>query len=88
MLPEVVSAIWQGNKAQRDEDVSWAAALQISTCDDDPPSVSTPMFNPTDIRAAQKGDESISEVIQLKGSGWNPRDKDRTKSTTGPSQST
>ena len=77
MLPEVVSAIWQGNKAERDEDVPWAAALQISTIDDDPPSVSTPMFTPEDIRDAQKADESIGEVIQLKRSGWNPRDKDQ-----------
>lgn len=82
MPPEVVSAIWQGNKAQRDEDVPWAAALQIS-CDGDPPPVSTPMFTPEDIRAAQQGDESISEVIQLKVSGWNPRNQDRSPTKPG-----
>ena len=35
------------------------------------------MFTPEDIRDAQKADESIGEVIQLKRSGWNPRDKDQ-----------
>lgn len=77
MPPDVVSAIWQGDKARRDEDVPWAAALQLCSSDEDSLPTSTPMFTAEDIRAAQKGDEPICGVITLKKRGWNPNDKDK-----------
>lgn len=41
MPPDVVSAIWQGDKAVKDDDVSWVAALQLqSGVDDTAPSCS------------------------------------------------
>lgn len=73
MPPDVVSAIWQGDKATKDKDVPWMAALQLCTDDNSPPT-STPMFTPEDIRSAQRGDMSICEVITLKQNGWKPND--------------
>lgn len=77
MPPDVVSAIWQGDKAMREKDVPWVAALQLCTSDDYSPSTSTPMFTPEDIRSAQEGDTSICEVVTLKRNGWKPNDKDK-----------
>lgn len=75
--PEVVSAIWQGDKAQREREVPWVAALQLGSTDDNMLPASIPLFPPEDIRAAQKGDASIVDVIALKEKGWNPSDKDK-----------
>lgn len=77
MPPDVVSAIWQGDQARRDEDVPWAAALQLSSRDEDSLPAGTPMFTPENIRAAQKAEESICKVITLKQREWNPNDKDK-----------
>lgn len=75
--PDVVSAIWQGDKAQREREVPWVAALQLGSTDDNMLPASIPLFPPEDIRAAQKGDASIVDVIALKEKGWNPNDKDK-----------
>ncbi|KAK0146924.1 Retrovirus-related Pol polyprotein from transposon opus [Merluccius polli] len=77
MPPDIVSAIWQGDKAKRDSDVAWVAALQMCTSNDDLLSTSTPMFTAEDIRAAQIGDTTICEVMTLKRNGWNPNNKDK-----------
>ncbi len=72
-----MSAIWQGDKAQREREVPWVAALQLGSTDDNMLPASIPLFPPEDIRAAQKGDASIVDVIALKEKGWNPSDKDK-----------
>lgn len=76
VLPEVVSAVWQGSKAVQNNDVPWVAALQLSSNDNHEPteSVSIP---PKDIKTAQQEDESIKEVISLKLKGWTPNEKDK-----------
>lgn len=61
----VVSAIWPGDKAMKDNDVPWLAALQLCASDSSP-STSTTMFTPDDIRSTQGGDMSICEVMTLK----------------------
>ncbi|KAK0153522.1 hypothetical protein N1851_004783 [Merluccius polli] len=66
-----------GDKAKRDSDVAWVAALQMCTSNDDLLSTSTPMFTAEDIRAAQIGDTTICEVMTLKRNGWNPNNKDK-----------
>uniref|UniRef100_A0A8C7YDW7 Gypsy retrotransposon integrase-like protein 1 n=1 Tax=Oryzias sinensis TaxID=183150 RepID=A0A8C7YDW7_9TELE len=81
MLPEVVSAIWQGDKAMESSDVPWAAALQLHTSMDDTPTEGTPVFSPEDVKTAQKKDTTIWEVIQLKEKGWNPNEKDKKQMT-------
>ncbi len=77
--PEVVSAIWQGDKAQREREVPWVAALQLGSTDDNMLPASIPLFPPEDIRAAQKGDASIVEVIALKEKDGTPVTKTRDK---------
>lgn len=75
--PDVVSTIWQGNKAVGENDVPWMAALQLSSGGDTDPLVTVPTISLEDIRAAQKEDASINEVMTLKRRGWNPNDKDK-----------
>ncbi|KAI4875326.1 hypothetical protein NFI96_030093, partial [Prochilodus magdalenae] len=77
MPPEVVSAVWQGGEAVKNQDVPWVAALQLQNGDQEEPSGSVPLITPEDIRAAQKEDISICEVIRLKKGCWNPNDKDK-----------
>lgn len=77
MPPEVVSAVWQGGEAVKNQDVPWAAALQLQSDDQDELLVSVPLITPEDIRAAQKEDISICEVMRLKKVCWNPNDKDK-----------
>lgn len=79
--PEVISAIWQGDKAIRDSEVPWMAALHLSSDDKNTPSEGTPVIPSEDIRAEQKEDPSIAEVIQLKKRGWNPNNKDKRQMT-------
>lgn len=74
LSPEVVSAIWQGDKAMRDGDVPWVAALH---CVDDTPPEGAPVITPENIRAAQREDPPICEVINLKKSRWSPNSKDK-----------
>ncbi len=73
---EVVTTIWQGNQAEMEEDVPRTVALQIRVEVDNLPAACLPVFTPEDIRDAQNGDENICEVVKLKKSGWNPKDKD------------
>ncbi|XP_062245561.1 uncharacterized protein K02A2.6-like [Platichthys flesus] len=78
MPPDVISAIWQGNKAAEDGDVSWVAALQMKPVEDEPPPPEgIPVITPGSIKAAQKEDAPICEVINLKKRGCNPNDKDK-----------
>lgn len=77
MPPDVVSAIWQGDKAMRDSDVPWIAALQLHSEADDTSHEAIPVITPESVRAAQKEDAPICEVINLKKRGWNPNDKDK-----------
>lgn len=79
MAPDVISAIWQGNKAMKDEDVPWVAAQQLNSPDDGSSPEGAPVFASEDIQAAQKEDTAISEVINLKKRGWNPNDKDKSQ---------
>jgi len=81
--PEVVSTIWQGNQAEREEDVPRTVALQIRVEEDNLPAACLPVFTPEDIRDAQSGDENICEVVKLKKSGWSPKDKDRSSISIG-----
>lgn len=79
--PEVIFAIWQGDKAMRDGEVPWVAALQLNSNLDDAPTEGTPVISPEDIRKTQREDASISEVITLKKRGWNPNEKDKRQMT-------
>ncbi len=76
MPPDVISAIWQGDKAVRDSDVLWLAALQLRTSPDETPLEGIPVIFPESVRVAQKED-AICEVIDLKKRGWSPNDKDK-----------
>ena len=69
MPPEVISAIWQGEKAAEKGDVPWLAALQMKPVEDEPPSEGIPVITPVSINAAQKEDAPICEVINLKKRG-------------------
>lgn len=71
--PEVVSTIWQGNQAEREEDVPWTVALQIRVEANNIPAASMPVFTTENIKDAQNGDETICEVVKLKKNGWNPK---------------
>lgn len=75
--PDVVSAIWQGDKAVKDGDVPWVAALQLQSDVSDVHSGGTPVITPESVRAAQKEDAPICEVINLKKNGWSPQDKEK-----------
>lgn len=76
MPPDVVSAVWHGSKAVRDEDVPWVAALQLQSDEAVlPEHVST--IRPEDLRAAQHEDTAIREVIALKNRGWIPNEKEK-----------
>ncbi|KAK7907641.1 hypothetical protein WMY93_016253 [Mugilogobius chulae] len=77
VLPEVVSAVWQGSKAAQNNDVPWLAALQLSASDNNVPTDSVLSMTPKDIKTAQQEDESIKEVISLKLKGWTPNEKEK-----------
>lgn len=69
MGPDVISAIWQGHKAAKEEDVPQVAALQLNFPDDVLPPVGMLLVTSEDIHAAQKEDAAISEVMSLKKRG-------------------
>lgn len=77
MPPDVISAIWQGDKAVKDGDVPWMAALQLHL-GSEVTSDGVPVITPENIQTAQRQDGPISEVINLKKRGWSPKDKDKT----------
>lgn len=72
MGPDVISAIWQGHKAAKEEDV-----LQLNSPDDILTPGGMPLVTSEDIHTAQKEDAAISEVMSLKKRGWNPNTKDK-----------
>lgn len=74
--PDVVSAIWQGDKAVKDSDVPWMAALQLQSDVSGAHTGGTPVITPESVRAAQKEDAPICEVINLKKNGWSPQHKE------------
>lgn len=76
--PEVVSAVWQGNKAAQNNDVPSVAILQL-TCEDESvvPFNSVSSITPTNIKDAQQRDTAIKEVVSLKLRGWTPNEKDK-----------
>ncbi|KAJ4924263.1 hypothetical protein JOQ06_000503 [Pogonophryne albipinna] len=78
MSPEVVSEIWQGNKAVQESDVPWVAALQLDGGNADilsPENVST--VTPENILAAQREHPAITEVVSLKIQNWTPNERDK-----------
>lgn len=79
LSPETVSAVWQGSKAVADSDVPWVAALELSSPGEDvictEGSIST--VTPENIKAAQRDDPAICEIIMLKEQGWTPNEKDK-----------
>lgn len=77
VLPEVVSAVWQGSKASQNNDVAWIAALQLSSNDTGVPTDSVLSMMHKDIKTAQHEDESIREVVSLKLKGWTPDEKEK-----------
>lgn len=60
-----------------EKDVRWMAALHLSSGGDDNPPITVPIITPEDIRAAEKEDETISEMITLKRGGRNPNDENK-----------
>lgn len=77
MPPDVVSAIWQGDRSMRDSDVPWVAALQLQPAVNETLPEGIPVITPESVRAAQREDAPICEVINLKKRGWNPNDRDK-----------
>ncbi|KAI3351512.1 hypothetical protein L3Q82_020357 [Scortum barcoo] len=77
MLPDVVSAIWQGDKVMRDSDVPWVAVVQLHSDPDETSHGGVPVITPENVRVAQREDAPICEVINLKKRGWNPNNKDK-----------
>lgn len=76
--PEIVSAVWKGSKAVQDDDVPWAAALQLNSKDDEEVSVGdASTVTPENIKIAQHEDAAIKEVISLKLKGWIPNAEDK-----------
>ncbi|KAL6491090.1 hypothetical protein MHYP_G00014350 [Metynnis hypsauchen] len=75
LSPEVVTAVWQGNKATEDE-VPWVAALQMTSMAD-VGSAGVTVISPQDIEQAQKEDEVIREVLKLKETGCIPRESEK-----------
>lgn len=79
LSPETVSAVWQGSKAVADSDVPWVAALELNIPGEDvictEGSIST--VTPENIKAAQRDDPAICEIIMLKEQGWTPNEKDK-----------
>lgn len=67
VLPDVVSAVWQGTKAVPDNDVPWTAVLQLNHEDENfelTNSISSATSE--NIRGAQQEDPDIKEVVSLK----------------------
>ncbi|KAL6481203.1 hypothetical protein MHYP_G00092830 [Metynnis hypsauchen] len=75
LSPEVVTAVWQGNKATEDE-VPWVAALQMTSMAEVGLAGVT-VISPQDIEQAQKEDEVIREVLKLKETGCIPRESEK-----------
>ncbi|KAL6483998.1 hypothetical protein MHYP_G00088710 [Metynnis hypsauchen] len=75
LSPEVVTAVWQGNKATEDE-VPWVAALQMTSMAE-VGSAGVTVISPQDIEQAQKEDEVIREVLKLKETGCIPRESEK-----------
>lgn len=74
LLPETVSAVCKGSKALTDKDVPWIAALELNK-----PSKETlfteesfSTVTPEKVKAAQRDDPAIGEVVNLKKQGWTP----------------
>ncbi len=61
----------------QDSNVPWLAALQLHSGADETPHEGIPVITPESVRAAQKEDAPICEVINLKKRGWSPNDKDK-----------
>lgn len=55
VLPEVIAAIWQGDKAMRDREVPWIAALQLNSNANDTPTEGTPVISPEDQKSSKRG---------------------------------
>lgn len=78
VLPEVVSAVWQGCRAVQDNDVPWVAALQLAEdIDSTAPTGGATSVSPEDIRAAQQEDSAIKEIVSLKLNGGTPDKSDK-----------
>lgn len=78
MSPELVSAVWQGNRAVQENDVPWVAALQLDGEEADvvsPDSISS--VTPENIWAAQQEDSATKEVVALKLQNWTPNERDK-----------
>lgn len=71
MSHDVVSAVLQGQKAAKDGDVQWVAALRLSSSDNVETELGSHHIASTlckkDIKTAQHDDPVIKSVIQLRG---------------------
>lgn len=74
-----MNAVWQGSKALADSDVPWVAALELNTPSKEISFTGDSRFivTPEEVKAAQRDDPAICEVIQLKEQGWTPNGKDK-----------
>ncbi|KAI3370006.1 hypothetical protein L3Q82_024435, partial [Scortum barcoo] len=75
---EAVCATWDGSQAAERKDVAWIAALNFSTPDShqQPPSY-LPAISHNDIVMAQREDQAIGKIIELKGSNTKITDEVR-----------
>lgn len=78
MSTEMVSAVWQDNKAAHEKDVPWIGALQIDEGNADPVvSEIISAISPENVQAVQQEDQAIKEVMSLKLRKWTPNVRDR-----------
>lgn len=66
---EAVRATWDGSQAAKLKDVAWVAALNIASPDSQQFQTHLPTLSHDDLMRAQREDEAISKVIELKQSG-------------------
>ncbi|KAL2097877.1 hypothetical protein ACEWY4_007084 [Coilia grayii] len=78
LSPETVSAVWQGSRAVKDDDVPVAAVLQLSHDSKmDVPINNVASVTPENLKLAQYEDPAIKNMLLRKQSGWIPNHKDK-----------
>lgn len=76
LSPEGVTAVWQGSRAVKEEDVPWIALLQLAI-DDEPEFPPSLVITPQQVQRAQREDVAIQEIMNLKQRGQTPSKTDK-----------
>lgn len=78
LSPETVSAVWQGSKVVKDDEVPMTAVLQLSHSREmDVPITNVASVTPEDLERAQQEDPAIGDILLKKQNGWIPNNKDK-----------